>query len=193
MHNKLYKSYASKGVVGMRRLSSSMMTSIKLRNCGEKCGSTSIFDLAVARSRLSYQHFRSETPISKINCCTMMNMWCKPYYVFKYGGWEGHFFDDPRWILIYRCRMVRVVKINRRPLSTTWWHTMVEPMLRLVQRTRPAAADGRPFGGQRRLSGGPNAAWATAAVSLSATVTTRVQCGDLYLTTLALLRIMVEP
>ena len=36
---------------------------------------------------------------------------------------------------------------------------------------RPAAADGRPLGGQRRLSGGPNAAWAAAAVSLSATVT----------------------
>ena len=35
---------------------------------------------------------------------------------------------------------------------------------------RPAAADGRPFGGQRRLSGRPTAALAAAAVSFSATV-----------------------
>ena len=40
----------------------------------------------------------------------------------------------------------------------------------MAEPRQPAAADGWPFGSQQQLLGGPNAAWATAAVSLSATV-----------------------
>ena len=71
-------------------------------------------------------------------------------------------------------------------LTIREWITIFKVLAGAAEPRRPPAADGRPFGGQRRLSGGPHAAWAAAAGSLLATVQPCIGECDKFLTAVEL-------